>query len=231
MRPTRRGIVLTVVGVVLLVIVAPACAALGLILGIGGGMDDIAETAPLASGTTYVATAGQETTIYGSMGRDGGGDGVSSSSGQAPGPRCQVRGESGESVSVTPSGGTTITRQGVRYVESGEFTPPTSGEYAITCPGGSAIVMNSGRAGHVLKRIFTIVAVGVGVAIVIGCIGLAALVVGIVRISRSGREISEFDRAHGLGYAGGPGYAPPPPGYGPPPPGYGPPPPGYGPKR
>lgn len=221
MRPRRRGIVSLVIAIVLLVMIAPVCAAVGLVVGVGNGLDGITGTAPLASGATYHATAGQAVTIFAFQDHTDAGNGVASGSGPA-GSTCQVRDADGQQVDVRPNGAMRITRNGTRYAESGEFLPDTSGDYTITCASGPALVLDSEYAGHLVKRIFVTVAVAVGGAVLIGLIGLVALVIGIVRLTRSNREIRDFDRAHGIGYAGGPGYGPPPPGYGPPPPGYGP---------
>lgn len=201
MRPKRRGIPLTVVGAVMLIIIAPACAVIGIVVGVNNTMDAIQDAPIVQTGSTYQATAGHTVTVLGFTGMHSG-SGVSTGTHAGYGPGCQVTSPSGEQVNLTPSSSLTITSDSRRFSASGEFTPQETGEYAISCGGGQAMVLDSSQADDLLKNTFIYAAVGVGTAVVVGIIAIILIVVGIVKINRSGNEMRDYD-ARQAGWAPG----------------------------
>lgn len=202
---------MTVIGAVLLVILAPAAAVIGILIGVKGGLDNITHAPVVASGQSQHVAAGQDVMLFSYLGPSSGGDGVSDSSGTSPAPpgTCQVTDSSGKSIDLTPATSSLrISRNGASYREAGHFTATRDDDYRISCGNHPAMVLDADVTKHLARDIIVPIAVGVGAAIVIGLIGLALLIIGIVRITRSNREMREFDQQQAFAY-GGPGPYPP----------------------
>src|SRR5699024_4496820 len=90
MRPQRRGVVMTVIGAVMLIVVAPAAAVIGFVYGLHSGMDKITGAPLVAAGQAHHLSAGASATVFGYSGADSGGTGVSTNGGALPASACSV---------------------------------------------------------------------------------------------------------------------------------------------
>ncbi|TWP33517.1 hypothetical protein [Leekyejoonella antrihumi] len=222
MRPRRRGVAMTVIGALMLVMLAPAAAVIGILIGVKDGIGNITGAPVVASGHSRQLTAGREVMLFSYVGRSSNGNGVSDSAGSRPASgTCRVTDSTGSAVDVTGTSNVHITRDGAEYAGAGHFTAPKDDAYTITCGSHPAMVLDADVANHLLRKILLPIGIGVGVAILVGLIGLVLLIVGIVRITRSNRAMREFDLQGAPAYSGGgPGYDPyPPQGQQDPPPG------------
>ncbi len=204
MRPKRRGIVTLVIGVVLLIVVAPAVGVIGFVYGLNNGMDKITGAPMVAAGQAHHLSTGDSATIFGYSGPASGGTGVSTDGGSVPVSACQVTSPSGSSIDLTPQTGVQVTRGGSAYDMVGHFTAPKDGDYVIRCGDHPALVLDSSIADHLLRTIFLPIGIAVGVAGIVALAGIILLIVGIVRLVRSRRAIQEFDMAQGAYGAGQP---------------------------
>lgn len=193
-QPKRRGLALTIIGAVLMFVLAPAVFVVGTVLGVKGALD-IVQSAPMvdAQGTVSMQ-AGQTRDIYAYAGvadtTDAGVDTNTTDSSAAP---CTVQNPDGAPVATTSSSGTTgWTRGGNRYVMVGSFTAESAGDYRIDCGDRAMLVPDGSDASKAGSKAVAGVGGGLAVASVAGLLGLVLLIIGIVKLVNSGRERSQF---------------------------------------
>lgn len=202
--PKRRGVALTVVGAVLMLLIAPAAAGIGIWQGVSHGMSAVDDQPWIAAhGTVHVSGRHSQTILV-----EGGYEASESL------PTCEVTGSDGQPVPVVRGtahltmnwGGTALTR-------AGTFAPPDAGDYAVDCDGLRTKVLDSGIANDIARRVLVPIAIGVGLGGLAFLAGVVVLIVGIIKLVNSGRErnLARIAAAgYPRGYGGPPSYGPPP---------------------
>jgi len=137
------------------------------------------------------------------------------------------------------SGSVSVTKGNTSYSPEVTFTAPTTGSYTVVvAEGGPATDVLVGPPSGIVGDTFVIIAAALGIASLIGVIGLILFIVGLVKRGRAKRAGQPPMGPGGYGAPGGypgqpaygqqPGYGQPQPGYSQPQPGYSQPQPGYG---
>lgn len=202
--PKRRGLALTIIGAVLMLLIAPAAAGIGIWQGVSGGMTAVSDTAWIAPGGTAQVGDHQDQTILveGSYDTD------------EPLPSCQVSGPSGGSITVD-RGTSRLSMDwgGTAYTRAGTFHSEGPGDYRIDCEGHRAKVLTSQEADDVTRRVLVPLGIGIGVGVLAFLTGVALLIVGIVKLVNSGRErnmarMAAAGSPYGQGYGQQPPHAP-----------------------
>lgn len=193
-QPKRRGLALTIIGALLMFVVAPGIFVAGVVFGVKGAYD-IVQSSPIvgAQGTVPMA-AGQTRDIYAFSGpADSNDTGVETSTTSSGVTSCTVQDPSGARVDVTSSSGSTAwTRGGNRYVMAGSFTATTAGDYRVDCGDRDMLLPDGKDAKNAGEKAVTGIGGGLIIASIAGLIGLIMLIVGIVKLVNSGRERSQF---------------------------------------
>ena len=191
-QPKRRGLALTILGALLMLVVAPAVFVIGLVFGVNGALDIIRQAPQVEPGGTVQMAAGQTRDIYAYTGASSNSDGVTASTTAADAPTCKVQSPSGADVQLTPaSGRTTWSRDGDDYGMAGTFTATDAGAYRVDC-GEKALLPDGHDASNAGHKALTGVGGGLAIASVAGLVGLIMLIVGIVKLVNFGRERSQF---------------------------------------
>lgn len=192
-QPKRRGLALTILGALLMLVVAPAVFVIGLVFGVNGALDIIRQAPQVEPGGTVQMAAGQTRDIYAYTGVSSNSDGVTASTTAADAPTCKVQSPSGADVQLTPaSGRTTWSRDGGDYVMAGSFTATTAGDYRVDCGDREMLLPDGKDAKNAGEKAVTGIGGGLIIASIAGLIGLIMLIVGIVKLVNSGRERSQF---------------------------------------
>lgn len=203
--PKRRGLALTIIGVMLMLVIAPAATGIGIWLGVSGGMNAVSGTSWVSPGGTVHLTGTDDQTIL-VEGRYGAGH---------PLPSCKVSGPGGQPRPVTTgSAGLSTDRGGTAYSRAGTFTSAGTGDYTIDCSGHRTKVLNSSVANGVRRRVLIPLGLGIGLGILAFAAGVGLLIVGTVKLVNSGNErrraraaVADWRGGHGPGLAP---YRPPP---------------------
>ncbi|KAB1655333.1 hypothetical protein F8O01_11945 [Pseudoclavibacter chungangensis] len=177
---TQRGragaVAVLVIGIVLVVLVAPGSLIAGLVWTAvsTGSVED--ELVPVAPTGTVPLRAGSTASIY-----LAGGYGSSDVS-------CSVTGPDEADVPVVALRGSSSTEvNGMRYERVAELRAPLDGDYRFECLGPPATMVYA-HPSSIGASLVVPVLVGVGASIVVGIFGLVLVVVGIVRLVRVNRE-------------------------------------------
>lgn len=206
--PKRRGLALTIIGAILMLVVAPTAAGIGIWKGVSGGMNVVSDTAWIEpGGRVHVAGTEDQTILV--EGRYDTGE---------PLPSCDVSGPDGQPVTVDEgSARLSMDWGGTAYSRAGTFDPTATGDYTVDCSGHRAKVLSSSVANDVARRVLVPLGIGIGLGVLAFLLGVVLLIVGIVKLVKSGQERSRA-RMAAAGWPGGPGpgQAPygPPQGYG-----------------
>ncbi|NNG37897.1 hypothetical protein HJ588_01225 [Flexivirga sp. ID2601S] len=197
--PKRRGVALTVIGAVLIVILAPAALAIGIWRGVAGGVDELNNQDDLPPGSTYRVDDSAERTILVAGSYD--------EAAPTPLPTCRVTAPDGSQVPVAePTGKLSVEWGDASYHKAAVFTPRGEGDYRIDC-GESAKVVRTTLANDISRKVLVPLGIGIGAAALSFIAGVIMLVVGIVKLSNSGKERRLAQQAAGGYYPGG--YYPP----------------------
>lgn len=191
--PKRRGLALTIIGALLMLVVAPTVFVIGLVVGVKGAIDIITAAPLVQPGGSIILQQNHARDLYAYLGPSSSTNGVRSSTTETtPVPECSVRGPDGSSVTVQPpTGNTSWSRNGSLYQSAGSFTPAKSGTYTITCGDHAALVPAGSDASEAGKRAAWSIGVSLAVATALGIIGVILLIVGIVKLVNSGKERSQ----------------------------------------
>jgi hypothetical protein len=206
--PKRRGLALTIIGAILMLVVAPTAAGIGIWKGVSGGMNAVSDTAWVEPGGTVHVSGTEDQTIL-VEGRYETGE---------PLPDCHVTGPDDQPITVD-EGTTRLSMDwgGTAYSRVGTFDPTGSGDYTVDCSGHRTKVLSSSVANDVARRVLVPLGIGVGLGVLAFLVGVVLLIVGIVKLVRSGQERSQA-RIAAAGWPGGHGPGQAPYGYGGPPP-------------
>ncbi|WP_446666224.1 hypothetical protein [Flexivirga sp. B27] len=200
--PRRRGLVLTIVGAVLMLLIAPAAAGIGIWKGVSGGMSTVNDTAWIEPGGTAHVGDHQDQTIL-VEGRYETGE---------PLPSCDVNGPDGQPITVDQgTARLSMDWGGTAYTRAGTFQSSGPGDYAIDCEGHRTKVLTSQLANDIARRVLVPLGIGIGIGVLAFLAGVVLLVVGIIKLVNSGRERNQARMAASGGW---PGQYGPPPGYG-----------------
>lgn len=172
--PKKRGIIRIVIGALLLFVVAPIGLFIGAFAGAGLGVwsaltsiesDDVTT---LRNGET-VAVSGTSIYLVGSTDASA---------------TCTVEGGPGTEIDYSPgsTSGITFDKDGVGYTSMGQLTSSADTQVAITCTGGDVAVAKMGVGSTLIG-----LAIGIGIPLLLGLLGLILLISGIVGLIRSSR--------------------------------------------
>lgn len=196
--PRRRGLALTIVGAVLMFVVAPGSFITGTVLGVKDAVHIVSGAPLIQPGGTITLQQGERLRLYAYAGASSASDGVSTSmsdtSSQTTEPTtCDVAGPGGGQVTVTPStSNTTWTRSGSRYTEAASFTADQAGAYTVRCGDHPALAPSADDASKAGHKALTYIGIALAIAAVLGILGLILLIVGIVKLVNSGKERSQY---------------------------------------
>lgn len=192
-QPKRRGLALTIIGAVLMVLVAPAAFVIGTVIGVNSAMSVIDEAPAVPARGTVDMAAGQTRDIYAYVGVSDSESGVHVGSSRPDSTECTVRDAAGAEVSVAGADGSSSwTRDHGLYLMVGSFTASSPGKYAVDCGNAKMLLPDGDDASKAGKAALWGVGGGVAAASVLGLLGLIMLIVGIVKLVNSGRERSQF---------------------------------------
>lgn len=189
--PKRRGIALTIIGPLLMIIVAPTIAIIGIWRGVTDGLDTVSDQPTIAAGSSYQVDNTESRTVL-----------VSGSYSASSLPDCTITGSSGNQVTFDQrSTATSYSWGDESYTVAGEFTPTQTGNYTINC-GTSIKVLDSGLADSIGRKLFLPIGIGLGVGGLAFIVGVVLLIVGIVKLVNSGKERTLARQAAVGGYPG-----------------------------
>jgi len=201
--PPRRGLALTVIGPILLVVLVPSELAIGFWRGVVASNQQLDPYSWLHIGQTVQIDGGESQSI------------VALDNDDAYSADCTVAGPSGE-VEVYPvsydDGGIGASS----YLEVAQFDPDEAGAYRVDCAIGRVKVMPIQVLSNADDAFGLRFVVGLAAAALAFAIGVTLLIVGIVKLIHSSQERQRARIAQG-GYGYLPQYGPP---YGAPPPAY-----------
>lgn len=200
--PKRRGLALTIIGAVLMLLIAPAAAGIGIWKGVSGGMSTVNDTAWVDPGGTAQVTDAEEQTILVEGRYDTG----------VPLPTCRVTAPGGRSITVDQgTARLSMDWGGTAYTRAGTFRSSGPGDYIVDCGQHRTKVLTSQLANDVARRVLVPLGIGIGIAVLAFLTGVVLLIVGIVKLVNSSRERSHARMVASGGWPGGPhGYGPPP---------------------
>jgi len=201
--PKRRGLALTIIGAVLMLILAPAAAGIGIWQGVSKGMSAVDDQPWIAANSSvHVTGNGGQTILV---------EGTYDSTERLP--HCDVTGPGGRPVPVVRGSSLTFDWGGTALTRTGSFTPVGDGDYRIDCDGLRTKVLDSSIADDITSRVLVPLGIGLGVGALAFLVGVILLIVGIVKLVSSGRERGQA-RIAAAGYPGSYGgpssYGPPP---------------------
>lgn len=199
--PKRRGLALTIIGAVLMLLIAPAAAGIGIWQGVSGGMSAVNDTSWIEPGGSVHVSDGEDQTIL-VEGRYATGE---------PLPSCDVTGPDGRSITVD-QGNARLSMDwgGTSYSRAGTFPASEPGDYSIDCAGHRTKVLNSELANDVARRVLVPLGIGLGIGVIAFLLGVVLLIIGILKLVNSGHERSRARVAAAGGWPGphGPGTPP-----------------------
>lgn len=205
--PKRRGLALTIIGAILMLVLAPTAAGVGIWKGVSGGMNAVSDASWIEPGGTVHVTGTEDQTIL-VEGRYETGE---------PLPSCDVTGPDRRHITVdVGTARLSMDWGGTAYSRAGTFHSSGTGDYTVDCSGHRTKVISSSVANDVARRVLVPLGIGVGIGVLAFLLGVVLLVVGIVKLVNSAHERTRA-RAATAGWPGhGPGQAPygPPHGYG-----------------
>lgn len=203
--PKRRGLALTIIGAILMLVIAPTAAGIGIWQGVSGGMNAVSDKPWIdPGGTVHVTEADDQTILI--EGRYETGD---------PLPPCDVTGPDGQPITVDEgTARLSMDWGGTAYSRAGTFHATGAGDYKIDCSGHRTKVLTSSVANDIARRVLVPLGIGIGIGMLAFILGVVLLIVGIVKLVKSGQERTRA-RAAAAGWPGG--YGPGHPPYGPPP--------------
>ena len=199
--PKRRGLALTIVGAVMMLVLAPAAFVVGTVFGVKGAVDLVQSAPMVTSGGSVAMSVGQTRDIYAYVGASSSDSGIETDStlGESV-PACKVTSPSGADVPVSSAtGNTSWTRDGGRYGSAGSFTAEEAGDHAVDCGSASAIVPDGDQASEAATKAAWGIGGGLIGATIIGILGLIMLIIGIVKLVNSGKERSQFRMQQQMG--------------------------------
>ena len=226
MKPKRRGVWPLVIGLVLMVIVAPVVFFGGVTYAAKHVVNVARDAELVQSGGTVTLDANEKALVMVDVGAAPNSELSVNSDTSVATQTCEVAGPDG--VATVDTGfGLSANLNGRSYESAGVYTATSAGAYTVTCAGPAKVLSGADATGLIGGTLMPAV-VGFLLATLAGLIGLGLAILGIVRLVRSRRPPTS-------GY-GQPGYGQPaygeaaPQGYGQPgqpaQPGYGQP--GYG---
>ena len=226
MKPKRRGVWPLVIGLVLMVIVAPVVFFGGVTYAAKHVVDVARDAELVQSGGTVTLDANEKALVMVDVGAAPNSELSVNSDTSVATQSCEVAGPDG--VATVDTGfGLSANLNGRSYESAGVYTATSAGAYTVTCAGPAKVLSGADATGLIGGTLMPAV-VGFLLATLAGLVGLGLAILGIVRLVRSRRPPTS-------GY-GQPGYGQPaygeaaPQGYGQPgqpaQPGYGQP--GYG---
>lgn len=172
-RTRRRGIVPLVIGLALLVVLAPIAFIGGLVWSLGSlASDAVSGPQPLTGGSGEVTIAANEMIIVYVPTEDSG-------------ATCTVEGPEAGSVTIVPSSGTVTFGDGSTYEQTIGVAAVADATVTVSCIGTDAPAYLGpyslfGIAGPLL--------IGPIIGVLLGLVGLVLVIVGIVKLVRSGRS-------------------------------------------
>lgn len=200
MQPKRRGLALTIIGALLAFVIAPSVFIIATLASTS--KLDAASGFPVVDGKTVVTLTAKEQQLLITSRKNT--DCVVSS---FTGERYEI-----ESEPASSSGGYSFSSSSGMY----SFSVDTTGPHTIEC--GEGIIVSGNDAEAFKEYVLRNLLIALGVASAIGITGVVLLIVGIVKLVRSGKERKAFQRQNmpaAVGYGQNSGYAPPQtPGYG-----------------
>lgn len=202
MEPKRRGLALLIVGLVLMILLAPAAFFGGIGVGAYRVVQAVSDAPIVQAGGTRHFNQGDKAVLLPMVGTSSSDSGVNSGSTDVTAPECSVTAPDGQSVAVTSeSSGTTVDKNRERFAQSGSFTAATAGDYTIDCSGQQVMVLDDSAFSAIGGKMVLPLVIGTIVASIVGITGLVLTIVGGVKLSRSGKERTAW-RAQNLGYQG-----------------------------
>ncbi|MBB2892875.1 hypothetical protein [Flexivirga oryzae] len=199
--PKRRGLALTIIGAVLMLILAPAAAGIGVWQGVSKGMSAVDDQPWISANSTVHVTDHNSQTILV--------EGTYEST--DPLPVCDITGPDGQQVPIDRgSGRLTMDWGGTAFTRAGTFLPEGDGDYRIDCDGLRTKVLDSDIANDIARRVLVPLGIGVGLGALAFLVGVILLIVGIVKLVNSGRERNQARIAatYPGPYGGPPPYGP-----------------------
>ncbi|MDF8264615.1 hypothetical protein [Luteipulveratus flavus] len=194
----RQGLKRTVIGAVMAFLLAPLVFVLALWLGVRWTVDAVDNAQRLDPGQAVSLKAGEKVTLFVFQGTTSAGDGADSNGTDTPAVTCSATGPDGQPANLQASTGTSVTNGGERWQQSYELTAGAAGSYAVSCGDQRVLVLDSGFAGDLAKKLGGAVLAAFVIPFVIGVTGLGLFIWGIVKLSSSKRQ------AYAPGYAGVP---------------------------
>ena len=234
MKPKRRGVWPLVIGLVLMVIVAPVVFFGGVTYAAKHVVDVARDAELVQSGGTVTLDANEKALVMVDVGAAPNSELSVNSDTSVATQTCEVAGPDG--VATVDTGfGLSANLNGRSYESAGVYTATSAGAYTVTCAGPAKVLSGADATGLIGGTLMPAV-VGFLLATLAGLVGLGLAILGIVRLVRSRRPPTSGYGQPGYGQPGQPGYGQPaygeaaPQGYGQPgqpaQPGYGQP--GYG---
>lgn len=192
--PKRRGLALTIIGAILMLVIAPAAAGVGIWKGVSGGMNAVSDTSWVNPGGKVHVTGAEDQTIL-VEGRY--------ETGQ-PLPSCNVTGPDGQPITVD-AGTARLSMDwgGTAYSRAGTFTSSGAGDYTVDCRGHRTKVLSSSVANDVARRVLVPLGIGIGLGVLAFFAGVVLLIVGIIKLVNSGHERAQARAAAAGGWSGG----------------------------
>jgi hypothetical protein len=195
--PRRRGLLVLILGLVCMIVVAPVVSIAIIFSGVMKITDlNFPVGNPVAAGSTIELPADQREVVL--------------VAGELIDHSCVVTSPGSRPLPLTQQSSSTevtIDLEGSRYTESARFTTTEAGAYQVSCGDGAAVISASSFDSH-FRNLVTRIVVGALIGVLLGLIGLVLLILGIIRLVRSGRERSNYRLAQatgGMPYGGFPG--------------------------
>ncbi len=190
--PKRRGLALTIIGALLMFLVAPAVFITGTVLGVKGGIDIVSKAPLVPSGGSITLQQNEVRDVYAYDGVSSSDNGVDANTTyRSDLPSCAITGPDGAKVEFRPPAGNIAwTRDSVRYRSAGSFTATQAGSYQVTCGDHPTVVPSADDAQQAANHAVWWIGIALAIATVFGVLGLILLIVGIVKLVNSGKERS-----------------------------------------
>lgn len=207
----REGVKRMIGGGVLFFLVAPAIFVAVLLIGVGKSVADIAGSDPVQPGGTAQLEAGQKVSLLVFAGTATG-DGATQGSGvPAPDETCTVTDPTGQPANLTRDSGTEVSDGGQSYREGYTLTAGPAGAYTITCGSSEVLVVDENAMSELGRNVGGTLVAALVIPFVVGIIGLALFIWGLVKFNRSKKAMpaggyGQGQYAYGQQQYGQPGY-------------------------
>lgn len=202
----REGVKRMIGGGVLFFLVAPAIFFIALLVGVGKSVADIADSQQVSPGGTAQLQAGQRVSLLVFAGTATG-DGATQGSGvPAPDETCTATDPTGQPANLTRDSGTEVSDGGQSWREGYTLTAGPAGAYTITCGSSDVLVMDESAMSDLGRNVGGTLVAAFVLPFIVGVIGLALFIWGLVKFNRSKKAMPAGGYAQGQpgGYAGQP---------------------------